>query len=187
MKEKPVPTQGSAGGHARAASLTTSQRKEIARRAAAAKWNIPVASHEGELPLAGWRNFPCWVLNDQRRVISQRSFMAAIGMYSTRIPLAERVSQLLDPRNTRSASAVSLVMRLERPIRFYTKEYVEAYGYEGDIIIEFCRAILYARRVGNLTGVALEYADLAERLLVSVANTGIAALIDSVCGKCWPT
>jgi hypothetical protein len=174
---------GSAGGTARAAKLTPEHRKEIARKAAAAKWNIPVASHDGNLAIAGWKNFPCWVLNDERRIISQRSFMAAIGMAgSSRVPVSERVSQILDPRNTRSNSAAALVHQLEHPIRFYTKDQIEAFGYDGEIIVEFCQAVLYARRVGNLAGAALDYADQAERLLVALGKTGIAGLIDEATG-----
>ena len=142
-----------------------------------------MASHDGELVIPGWKNFPCWVLNDERRIISQRSFMAAIGMSSvSKIPIAERVSQILDPRNTRSNSAMALIFKLERPIRFYTKEQVEAFGYDGEIIVDFCRAVLYARRVGHLIGAALDYADQAERLLVSLGKVGIAGLIDEATG-----
>jgi len=71
---------------------------------------------------------------------------------------------------------------VESPIRFYTPEHLEAFGYDGEIIVEFCKAVLYARRVGNLAGAALDYADQAERLLVAVAKTGIAALIDEATG-----
>ncbi len=109
--------------------------------------------------------------------------MVAIGMAAhSRIPLAERVSQVLDPRNTRSDSAVALIYALEHPIRFYTKENVDAFGFDGEIIIDFCRAVLYARRVGHLAGAALDYADQAERLLVSIGKTGIAGLIDEATG-----
>lgn len=175
--------KGKAGGDARAKKLTPEQRKEIARRAAAARWKIPVATHDGRLNLGGWKNIPCWVLEDERRIISQRSFMDVIGMgRGTRIPIGERVSQILDPKNLRSESANSLVQQVEQPIEFLTTESLKSYGYTGDIIVDFCNAILYARRAGNLAGAALDYADQAERLLLAVAKTGIAALIDEATG-----
>lgn len=183
MSENSSSPKRSAGGLARAAKLSPTKQTEIGRKAAAARWKIPVASHDGILDLAGWKNFPCWVLNDERRIISQRSFMAAIGMPSSaRTPVTERISQVLDPRNTRSQSAVDLIKAVEHPIRFYTTENLEAFGYDGEIIVDFCKAVLYARRVGNLAGVALDYADQAERLLLAVAKTGITALIDEATG-----
>jgi len=181
MDEKP--NAGSAGGHARAQKLTPQQRREIARKAAAAKWNIPCAIRDGTLSIAGWTKIPCWVLDDGRRIISQRSFMQVIGMGSgINTPIGERVSQILDPRNLKSDSVASLVAMVENPIRFLTTEMLSGLGYDGEIIVDFCKAVLYARRAGNLAGAALEYADQAERLIVAVAKTGIAALIDEATG-----
>lgn len=182
MSEELSP-KGKAGGDARALKLTPEHRREIARKAAAAKWNTPCASHDGTLNLGGWKNIPCWVLNDERRIISQRSFMEVIGMGGrTKIPIGERVSQILDPRNLKSDSVAALVAAVENPIRFLTTDSLSSYGYDGNIIVDFCKAVLYARRAGNLAGAALDYADQAERLLEAVARTGIAALIDEATG-----
>lgn len=182
MTEEKFP-KGKAGGEERAKKLTPERRREIARKAAAARWNIPCASHDGKLNLGGWKNIPCWVLDDERRIISQRSFMDVIGMgRAIKIPIGERVRQILDPRNLRSDSASVLIKEVENPIEFLTTDSLKSYGYHGEIIINFCNAVLYARRAGNLTGAVLDYADQAERLLVAVAKTGIAALIDEATG-----
>jgi hypothetical protein len=174
---------GKLGGTARANSLTPEQRTEIARKAAVAKWKIPQAIKDGTLNLAGWQNIPCWVLSDERRIISQRSFMQIIQMpTSVKIPIGERISQLLDPRNLHSSSATEFIATIENPIRFFTTDFVSAYGYEGGIIVDFCNAILYARRAKNLAGAALDYADQAERLLAAIGKTGIVALIDEATG-----
>src|SRR5947209_2680778 len=68
----------SEGGKARAKKLSKAEREEIARRAADARWNIPQATHDGTLSIAG-REIECAVLEDGRRVLGQQSFMAAIG------------------------------------------------------------------------------------------------------------
>ncbi|WP_461785964.1 P63C domain-containing protein [Prosthecobacter sp.] len=181
MSEK-VPNR-KIGGHARAEKLSSQERSRSAAKAAAARWGIPYASHDGALNLAGWKNIPCWVLEDERRLISQRSFMDVIGMgHGSKTPIGERVSQILDPRNLKSESVLALVNQVEKPIRFFTPEGLHGMAYSGEIIVDFCKAVLYARRVGNLAGVALDYADQAERLLVAVAKTGIAALIDEATG-----
>lgn len=155
----------------------------MARRAAAARWGVPQAKYEGILNLGGLQNIPCWVLDDERRIISQRSFMEVLDMnQGSVIPIGHRVSQILDPKNLRSASVDQLIKTVENPIRFLNTEQVMTNGYNGEVIVDFCRAILYARRAGNLAGASLDYADQAERLLVSVAKTGIAALIDEATG-----
>lgn len=182
MGENSVPNRR-AGGDARAKKLTAEQRKDIARKGAAAKWNTPRASHEGTLNIGGWRNIPCWVLEDERRIISQKSFMEIIGLRSSvKTPIGERVSQILDPRNLKSDSVSAFIQTVEDPIKFLSTDSLHAYGYDGDIIVDFCKAVLYARRVGNLVGSALDYADQAERLLIAVGKTGVAALIDEATG-----
>lgn len=59
----------SMGGVARAKALTEEQRSEIASNAAASRWNIPKATHMGELKIADLI-IPCAVLGDGRRVLT---------------------------------------------------------------------------------------------------------------------
>jgi hypothetical protein len=175
--------KGQAGGHARAKKLTPVQSKEIARKAAAARWNIPCASHEGTLNLAGWKNIPCWVLEDERRIISQNSFMGIIGLRSNfNIKIGEVIRSILDTKNLRSNTVNLFVQTVENPIKFLNAGQIQSYGYDGEIIIDYCNAILYARRAGSLAEIALNHADQAERLLVAIGKTGIGALIDEATG-----
>src|SRR5208282_1872570 len=76
----------SMGGKARAEALSGEQRKEIAQKAAAARWALPKVGWEGEMtvgPLA----IKCGVIPPKTekdkplRVISETAFMAALGMY----------------------------------------------------------------------------------------------------------
>lgn len=80
--EQPMAAESMAskGGKARAAKMTPEERSEASRRAAEARWaaKLPKATHMGELNLAG-HNIACAVLGDGRRVISQQSFIQAIG------------------------------------------------------------------------------------------------------------
>ena len=181
MEENLIPN-GKAGGDARAKKLTPEQRSEIARRAAAAKWGTPISRHEGILKVGGWQ-MPCWVLENEKRIISQRAFMEVVGMrYSSTMPFKERVAELLDYNNRRPASVVEILHAIDNPIKFLTAEQFTAFGYEGGLIVDFCNAVLLARRMGAITGAALMYAEAAERLISSVAKVGIDALIDEATG-----
>lgn len=70
------------GGLARAASLTTEERREIARKAAISRWgkDLPRAVAEGTL-IIGDARIPCAVLDDipNTRVLTQEGFLTVIG------------------------------------------------------------------------------------------------------------
>ena len=77
------------GGIARAKVLSKDQRREIAVRAARARWEkindpaiLPIASHRGPLKI-GDVNVQAYRLNDGRRVISKKGMADALTLKST--------------------------------------------------------------------------------------------------------
>lgn len=72
------PTGKAKGGAARAQALTPEQRKEIAKKAADARWSAPKALYVGELSI-GELTIACAVLPDGTRVLSQRGVGRALG------------------------------------------------------------------------------------------------------------
>ncbi len=68
-------------GYASAQSLSKKARKDIARKAAAARWDdsVPEATHIGELKI-GDLTLPCAVLPDGTRVLSQGGVTTAFGL-----------------------------------------------------------------------------------------------------------
>jgi len=70
----------SKGGRARAEALAPEERKEIAKRAATARWTreLPRATLTGQLVIAG-RTINCAVLENGKRLLTQESFLTAIG------------------------------------------------------------------------------------------------------------
>src|ERR1700682_5347084 len=72
------------GGVARARSLSKKERRDIAKKAAAARWSgeIKQATHgSDDHPLKiGDIEIPCYVLEDDTRVLSQRGLQTGIGM-----------------------------------------------------------------------------------------------------------
>lgn len=68
------------GGKARAKALSAEQRKEIAKKAAEARWDesIPRASHEGDFNIGG-ALISAAVLPDGGRLLTQSTFLKAIG------------------------------------------------------------------------------------------------------------
>ncbi len=69
----------SKGGIARREKLTSEQRTESARIAAAARWSIPRATFEGDLHI-GEIEIPCYVLDNGTRLISHRGLQRSLGL-----------------------------------------------------------------------------------------------------------
>src|SRR5438477_11394478 len=72
------------GGAARAASMTTKERKKIAKMAAAARWADLAKAICGspDRPLRiGDIELQCYVLEDGTRVLSQAEFLEALGRH----------------------------------------------------------------------------------------------------------
>jgi hypothetical protein len=69
-----------ARGIARAQALTPTKRSEIAKKAAAARWDgqsLPVATHRGKLNIGGG-HIPCAVLENGKRVITENGITIAL-------------------------------------------------------------------------------------------------------------
>src|SRR5260370_2563560 len=72
----------SKGGKARAENLTEQERHDIASLAAQARWGetIPRASYQGQIEISD-RVIACAVLENGTRLLTQQSFLTAIGRY----------------------------------------------------------------------------------------------------------
>jgi hypothetical protein len=189
MNEK-VPNRR-AGGIARADNLSSAERSKIAHRAAAARWKLEIdpldppvlrTVQSGNWELGGWL-IGCHYLNDGKRVITQRSFMTIIGMKGRGTDIGHRMAHFLQSPVLKSNKINTLVLAIRNPIRFRMLNNVEAFGYEGSIIVDYCKAVLEARRTKGIEGeVAHRYADACERFVTACAKTGIVAIIDEVTG-----
>jgi hypothetical protein len=187
------------GGQARAESLPASERQEIARRAAQARWakagngaeveeehdflapltrpvlatsDKPYSMFRGVLSI-GDVELQCHVLNDGRRVLTQREVVRALsggrvsGSYLQNIPgydvksLPARVILFTDP----GGSAIN-------------------HGFEATLLIEICEAYLKARdrKDGSLRPNQENIARAADLIVRASARVGIEALIDEATG-----
>ncbi|MFC1455710.1 P63C domain-containing protein [Microvirga arabica] len=177
------------GGHARAEALSPEQRREIARKAASARWNGEPelkATHGSEdHPLRiGDIEIPCYVLEDGRRVLQQTGLIRGLNMshggsYSMG---GDRLAKFTSQGRLKSFVSNELVERTANPIKFRTPRGSLAYGYEATILADLCDAILAARREGVLQKQQAHIADRAEILVRGFARIGIIALVDEATG-----
>jgi hypothetical protein len=177
-------TPQSLGGIARAEALSTEERKEIARKAAAARWSLPKAkwgTPDKKLRI-GNRELECYVLEDGRRVLSGRGMQEALGLGQSHGGL---LKEFLSQENIKAFIDTELSKELSNPFPFIRpgRGGKPALAFEATILPKLCDAILEARKTNSrLSKRQLEVADQCEMITRSLAKVGIIALVDEVTG-----
>jgi hypothetical protein len=186
------PEQGAAsgaskGGRARAERLSPEARREIAIRAAGARWgNIQVATHIGEIRF-GNLEIACAVLEDGTRVLSQSTVLTALG----RNPEKSRRSKdesgdlrapFLSANNLQPFISSDLQSLVE-PIPYRPPgSSNRSWGYRAEMLPLVCDVYLEARAHKALTPNQMPVARAAEILIRGLARVGIVALVDEATG-----
>lgn len=181
----------SKGGVARAARLTPEERSAIARRAAEARWGteVPEAVYSGELKL-GETLFPCAVLSDGTRVLTESDFMSGMGMYRSgalskrreRDDEGDAVPLYLAFKNIQPFVEQHLGDDVSRVLKYRTLGGGVAHGIKAEIIPKICEVWLDARAAGVLGPRQELIAAKAEILMRALAHVGIIALVDEATG-----
>jgi hypothetical protein len=186
--------RASKGGKARAASLSKEERKSIAVVAAQARWGkeLPVAQHEGVLQFGDDMELPCAVLSDETRVLTETTFMKALGIYrsgalSVRRPSKQegraRIPLSLAFKNLKPFIDKHLGDVHMQPLVFRTKSgNVAAGGIPATMIPTICEIWIDADRAGVLGPRQKIIAAKADILFRGLAHTGIIALVDEATG-----
>ena len=132
---------GSKGGKARAAKLSPEERSEIARNAALDRWEVPKATHSGNLEI-GNLVIPCAVLEDGTRVLTQRGFLESLGRHGKanvrREGGEERIPAILQGKAINPFISKELLEK-SRPIVFRPETGARASGRAGICISPTCR------------------------------------------------
>lgn len=174
-----------AGGKARAQALSKDERSQIAKKAAAARWeHLPEAiCGSADSPLViGDVEIECYVLDDGTRVITQRSFLSAMGRART---VRRTGDDGLPPIVQGQALRPYLPDGLEEraaAVPFKPPTGGRALGYRAELLPDVCEAYLAARQAGALPKNQWHIADQAEILVRGLARVGIIALVDEATG-----
>lgn len=183
---------GGLKGNARAASLTPEQRSAVAKKGAEARWGklkdkpIPkaiIGSPDNPLRIAGVE-IPCYVLDDERRVLVQKNMIGALDMAQGTAGRGEgdRLAKFIATKSINPFVAKELSHVIIEPILFTTPTGNTAYGYEATVLADLCEAVLKARREGRLNYQQGHIADRCEILVRGFARVGIIALVDEATG-----
>lgn len=180
-------THQAKGGIARAESLTAEARSEIARKAAAARWNpgVPKATHEGVLNIDGIQ-IACAVLEDGRRLITQSGFMLALGRSRQAKGRAyyrgdDNLPAFLTARNLKPFIPNDLEVSSTQ-VEFRPLRGTRAFGYPAELLTQVCYVFIDAKLKGRLTHNQEHIANRAHILAKALATVGVTALIDEATG-----
>lgn len=175
----------SVGGRTRAERLTPEKRREIAEKAAAARWGVQaIPALDGEIVI-GDRPLKCAVAEDGTRLINQQTFLVALD----RAPKAKGGTGVRAAAVPAFLSAANLqpyvsqeLREMSDPILYAPESGGRAYGYRAEILPAVCEVYLGAREDGVLQKRQLAAARAAEILIRGLARVGIVALIDEATG-----
>ncbi len=195
----------SKGGQARALNLSPEERKEIAQKAIQARWgnnrkdpSILHATHGSpDRPLRiGATEIPCYVLENEMRVIAERGVVHAFGgkrggAHWRRLknnPDGAYLPVYLSANNLKPFISDELALALNNPIKFKTPSGKIAFGLEATLLPQICDVYLKARDAGTgtvegkLHPSQVNIAKEADMLIRGLAQVGIIALIDEATG-----
>lgn len=157
--------------------LDSKQRVVRATTAALVRAGYIKTDWVGELQIAG-ATIGCAVLPDGRRVLVQREVVGLLTGHKK-----GALARYLQPVNLRpyapekfrngtfDDTAIPIVFRGSK-----------AHGFEGEDLVALCRMYINARRDNALLPGQKHLADKAEAIIMSLANVGIAGLIDEATG-----
>jgi hypothetical protein len=194
-EEKEINESKAIGGHARAKALSSEKRKEIARKAAEARWgaNVPQATHEGEFKI-GSVVISAAVLPppDRKRLLSQGSFLLALGRSRTPkagtgalssvdgLPFFLQAEQL--------KPFISEELRVSTaPIFFRNSKGQRSVGYDALLLPMVCEVYLRFRDhcLEQTSKIPTNYRHIiraCDSLMRGLAQVGIIALVDEATG-----
>jgi len=184
MTDEEYPTGRAKGGKARAEALTKEQLSESARKAAKARWAssapLKVIHGDADHPLrVGDIEIPCYVLEGEIRVLSQRGMISGLGMGTG----DDRLSAFVSGKAITTFISNNLSETIRNPIRFVPPHGGRsAFGYPATILADICDAVLAARKGGALAPQQMHIAEQCEILLRGFARVGIIALVDEATG-----
>lgn len=178
----------SMGGKARAEALSPEERAGIAKKAAESRWGLEQAKHSGVLTI-GDLSFPCSVLSDQTRILTQSDFMTGMGMYYSGW-VAKNKSENLPADLPHFLQFESLKPYIEKHlgdlqsivVKYRTEKGSVAHGIRAEIIPKICEVWMDADEQGKLGKRQKLIAQKAKILMRALAHVGIVALVDEATG-----
>lgn len=203
MSDESIVSQHAAkGGKARASVLTSTERSDIARAAARARWGdkaeneqaspspdqptkslktqdnseiLPIALFPGKLTI-GDAQFSVYVLDNGKRVMAQREVVRVLTGH-----VKGDLGRYLESQSIRPYIDLEKISGQTIHFKIPGTQY-KGIGYEATLLLDICDAYLRAREAKALAQNQQDIAKQAEIITRACAKVGIIALIDEATG-----
>jgi hypothetical protein len=147
------------------------------------KEKILKPTHSGKLIIGG-NEIPCYVLEDGTRILGQRGTTNALSNPGSPIKSGHWFQRLIKDDAIRPFFSDELLDRFNNPIQFKARGPQAGKGFEANLLVDFCDALLEAKKSGSLkpSNTYYEASIQAEVLIRAFARIGIIALVDEATG-----
>jgi hypothetical protein len=175
------------GGKKRAELLSPEERKEIAVKAAEARWGEKAlkALHKGSFEKEFGIDVDCYVLDDPTKtaVISQTGMGKALGLSSR----GNAFPRFLASKAMEQFIGAQLRNKIEQPLRFLwdsggAQRQIIVHGFDATLLVDVCKAIVAAEAEGKLNRQQIHVARQAHTILGASAKAGIKGLVWALAG-----
>ncbi len=133
----------------------------------------------------GGKEIQCYVLDDETRVLTQASFLEALGRHRKanvrKKGGEERLPAILQGKAINPFISQELIEK-SVPVKFKTDRGATASGYRAETLPMVCEVYLKARDANALPANQKHVAIQAEILIRALAHVGIIALVDEATG-----
>ena len=147
-------------------------------------WKEPQAMYSGVLEI-GDMSFPCSVLSDQSRILTQTDFMKGMGMYYSGWVAKHGPAELphfLSFKSLKPFIDKHLGDLQSITMKYRTERGALADGIKAEIIPKICDVWIDAKEYGGLGSRQKQVADKSLLLVRALAHVGIIALVDEATG-----
>lgn len=169
--------------------MTPEQRREAAKKAADARWATELTEAicgSPDRPLRiGEIEIECYVLEDGTRVLTQASFLEALGRHRRAPRGRVEVPPMLQGKALAPFVSDEIIEKCQPiafrlPIRLPTG--ARAMGYNAELLPEICEIYLKANDASPLPYQQQPMVQRAEILIRGLARVGIIAMVDEATG-----
>jgi len=179
----------SKGGAVLASRMTPEQLTDRAKKGALARWGKThlKATHKGNFQVHFGIDAECYVLDDAAKtaVMTQRGIAAAIGLSK---PGGKDFERLVEGKGLSKYLGAEILEKVRQPIEFKwiypgaKQNAVSIKGYDADLLIDVCNAILAADAAGGLRKNQKSLATQAAIINGASAKAGIQGLVYALAG-----
>ena len=158
--------------------------KVLAYNPDAPKGPLKVIAGAPDKPLViGDIKIPCYVLEDEQRVLAQRAMVSGLGMSRGGSPQGggDRLARFAGQKTLIPFISKELQVVINHPLKFVVSGGI-AHGYPAELLVDLCEAVLAARDAGALRKQQAHIAQRCETLVRGLSRLGIIGLVDEATG-----